>query len=102
MRTGIDKHTMVFFLGMQTFLLLEEDEGCTRTKRNGKYDKTNYKTDNAVCDDKANDGSTDSTCSPSDVATLESHKFERLLQSLEHGITYVLIFIADHRHDVSL
>ena len=38
-------------------------------------------------------GSTNGTCSPSDVASLESHKFKWLLESLEHGIAYVLIFV---------
>lgn len=30
---------------------------------------------------------------PGDVASLEPHKFKGLLETLEHGIAYVLIFV---------
>ena len=87
MRTSIDEHTMILLLGMQPLLLLEEDKGCTSTERNGKDEETRHK---AVGDDEAENGSTNGTGCPGDVATLKPHKFEGLLQSLEHGITDVL------------
>ena len=86
MRTGIDEHTMLFLLGMQPFLLFEEDEGGSRTEGNSMNYKTNHKAENAICYDKAEDGSTNGTGCPGDVASLESHKFKGLLETLEHGI----------------
>lgn len=100
MRTSIDEHTMLFLLGMQPFLLFEEDEGRSRTEGNSKNHKTNHKAENAICYDKAEDGSTNGTGCPGDVASLESHKFKGLLETLEHGIAYVLIFVYFSRHDV--
>lgn len=93
MRTSIDEHTMILLLGMQPLLLLEEDKGCTSTERNGKNEKPCYKTEDAVGDDESKDGSTNGTGCPGDVATLKSHKFKRLLQSLEHWITDVLSIV---------
>ena len=93
MRTSIDEHTMILFLGMQTLFLLEEDKGSTSTERNGKNEKPCYKTEDAVCDDEAKDGSTNGTGCPGDVATLKSHEFKGLLQSFEHGITDVLCIV---------
>ena len=93
MRTSIDEHTMILFLGMQTLFLLEEDKGSTSTERNGKNEKTCYKTEDAVGDDEAKDGSTNGTGSPGDIASLEPHEFKGLLEALEHGIAYVLIFV---------
>ena len=93
MRTSIDEHTMLFLLGMQPFLLFEKDESSSRTERNSKNHKTNHKAEDAICYDKAEDGSTNGTGSPGDVASLEPHKFKGLLETLEHGIAYVLIFV---------
>ena len=93
MRTSIDEHTMLFLLGMQPFLLLEEDESCSRTEGNSKNHKTNHKAKDAICYDEAEDGSTNGTGCPGDVASLEPHKFKGLLETLEHGIAYVLIFV---------
>ena len=91
MRTSIDEHTMILLLGMQPLLLLEEDKGCTSTERNGE--ETRYKAKDAVGDDEAQNGSANSTGCPGDVATLKPHKFEGLLQSLEHCITDVLSIV---------
>lgn len=93
MRTSIDEHTMLFLLGMQPFLLFEEDESSSRTEGNSKNYKTNQKAEDAICYDEAEDGSTNGTGCPGDVASLESHKFKGLLETLEHGIAYVLIFV---------
>ena len=93
MRTSIDEHTMILLLGMQPLLLLEEDKGCTSTERNGKDEETRYKAKDAVGDDEAKNGSTNGTGCPGDVASLEPHKFKGLLETLEHGIAYVLIFV---------
>ena len=93
MRTSIDEHTMILLLGMQSLLLLEEDKGCTSTERNGKDEEARYKAKDAVGDDEAENGSTNGTGCPGDVATLKPHKFEGLLQSLEHGITDVLSIV---------
>ena len=93
MRTSIDEHTMLFLLGMQPFLLFEEDEGGSRTEGNSKNHKTNHKAENAICYDKAENGSTNGTCGPSDVASLESHKFKWLLETFEYGIAHILIFV---------
>ena len=92
MRTSIDEHTMLFLLGMQPFLLFEEDERSSRTDGNSENHKTNHKAEDAICYDEAEDGSTNGTGCPGDVASLESHKFKGLLETLEHGIAYVLIF----------
>ena len=51
------------------------------------------KAKDAVGDDEAQNGSTNSTGCPGDVATLKPHKFKGLLQSLEHGITDVLSIV---------
>ena len=93
MRTSIDEHTMLLLLGMQPLFLLEEDEGSTSTERNGKDEETRYKAKDAVGDDEAQNGSANGTGCPGDVAALKSHKFKRLLQSLEHGITDVLSIV---------
>ena len=85
MRTSIDEHTMLFLLGMQPFLLFEEDEGGSRTEGNSKNHKTNHKAENAICYDKAEDGSTNGTGCPGDVASLESHKFKGFLETLNMG-----------------
>ena len=92
MRTSIDEHTMLL-LCVQTLFLFEEDKGRSRDERNSKNHETDNKTENAICYDKAEDGSTNGTCSPSDVASLESHKFKWLLETLEYGIAHVLIFV---------
>lgn len=84
---------MLFLLGMQPFLLFEEDESSSRTERNSKNHKTNHKAEDAICYDEAEDGSTNGTGCPGDVASLEPHKFKGLLETLEHGIAYVLIFV---------
>ena len=93
MRTSIDEHTMLFLLGMQPFLLFEEDESSSRTEGNSENHKTNHKAEDAICYDEAEDGSTNGTGCPGDVASLEPHKFKGLLETLEHGIAYVLIFV---------
>lgn len=84
---------MLFLLGMQPFFLFEEDESSSRTEGNSKNHKTNHKAEDAICYDEAEDGSTNGTGCPGDVASLESHKFKGLLETLEHGIAYVLIFV---------
>lgn len=76
---------MLFLLGMQSFLLFEEDEGSSRTKGNSKNHKTNHKAKDAICYDKAEDGSTNGTGCPCDVASLEPHKFKGLLEPLNMG-----------------
>lgn len=84
---------MVFLLGVQTFPLLEEDKGCTGTEGDCKNNKTCHKTEDAIHDDEAEDGSTDGTGGPGDVTSLESHELKWPLKSLEHGITNVLTVI---------
>ena len=101
MRTSIDEHTMLL-LCVQTLFLFEEDKGRSSAERNSKNHETDNKTENAICYDKAEDGSTNGTCSPSDVASLESHKFKWLLETLERGIAHVLIFVYFYWHDVFL
>ena len=93
---------MLLLLCVQTLLMLEEYKGCSSAERNSKNHETDNKTENAICYDKAEDGSTNGTCSPSDVASLESHKFKWLLETLEHGIAHVLIFVYFYWHDVFL
>ena len=66
---------------------------CTSIERNSKDKETHYKAKDAVGDDEAKNGSANSTGCPGDVATLKPHKFEGLLQSLEHGITDVLSIV---------
>ena len=93
MGTSIDEHNMILLLDMPPLLLPEEDKGCTSTERNGKDEETSYKAKDAVGDDEAKNGSANSTGCPGDIATLKPHKFEGLLQSLEHGITDVLSIV---------
>ena len=92
MRTSIDEHTMLL-LCVQILFLFEEDKSRSRAERNSKNHETDNKTENAICYDKAEDGSTNGTGCPGDVASLEPHKFKGLLETLEHGIAYVLIFV---------
>ena len=84
---------MLFLLGMPPFLLFEEDESSSRTEGNSKNHKTNHKAEDAICYDEAEDGSTNGTGCLGDVASLEPHKFKGLLETLEHGIAYVPIFV---------
>ena len=84
---------MLFLLGMQPFLLFEEDEGSSRTEGNCKNHKTNHKAENAICYDKAEDGSTNGTGSPGDIASLEPHEFKGLLESLEQWVIGVADFL---------
>lgn len=93
MRTSIDEHTMLLLLCVQSLLLFEEDKGSSRAERNSKNHETYYKTKDAICYDKAENGSTNGTCCPGDVTSLEPHKFKWLLEPLKHGIAYILIFV---------
>ena len=102
MRTSIDEHTMILLLGMQSLLLLEEDKGCTSTERNGKDEEARYKAKDAVGDDEAENGSTNGTGCPGDVATLKPHKFKGLLQSLEHWVANVFVVFCSCCHSVYL
>ena len=81
---------MILLLGMQPLLLLEEDKAGTSTERNGKNEETRHKAKDAVGDDEAKNGTAKSTGCAGDVATCKPHKYEGLLQTLEHGITDVL------------
>lgn len=81
---------MILLLGMQSFLLLEEDKGCTSGEGNSKNYQPSHKAKDAVHDDEAEDGSTYGTCRPGDVTSLYAHELKRLLQALEHRVTNVL------------
>ena len=90
MRTGIDEYSMILLLGMQSFLLLEEDKNCTRRERNSKNYQTCHKPKYAVHNDETKDRSTYGTSRPGDVTSLYAHELQRLLQALENWVTNVL------------
>jgi hypothetical protein len=93
---------MVFLLGVQSFLLFEENKNRTNTNGGNEGDESGNEPEEAIHDDKADDGSTYSTCCPCDVATLNAHELQRLLKSLEHGIAYVFAVIHTCCHDAFL
>jgi len=93
---------MVFLLGVQPLLLLEEDESRTRQEGNSEDYQASNEAKDAVHNDEAEDGSSNGDSRPSDVASLYSHEFERFLESLEHGITDVLAVFSLFCHVVSL
>ena len=76
---GIDEHATVLLLGVQPFLLLEEDEGRTRAEGGDEDNQTGHEPDEAVGEDEADDGSAHGTCRPVDVAALDAHELQRLL-----------------------
>lgn len=71
---------------MQPFFLLDEDKSRTCTQRKNQCNQTRKKSDQAVGHDEADNGSTDGTCCPIDVAALDSHELKRLLQPLEQRV----------------
>ena len=71
---------------MQPFFLLDEDKSRTCTQRKNQCNQTRKKSNQAVGHDEADNSSTDSTCCPIDVATLDSHELKRLLQPLEQRV----------------
>lgn len=71
---------------MQPFFLLDKDKSRTCTQRKNQCEQSRKKPDQAVGHDEADNGSTDGTCCPIDIAALDSHKFKRLLQSLEQRV----------------
>ena len=88
-RVSIDKYTMVFLFCVKTLLLLEEDKQCSSNRGDTKHSKTCQEAKHTVNDDESYDGSTNRTCSPSYVASLDSHKFKRLLKPLEYWVANV-------------
>ena len=94
--TRKNKHPFVVFLGVKTFLLLEEDEPYTGAQSNHKDDKSYKESNKAVAKDKTDDGCTCCGCRPVDVSPLNAHKFQWSLQATEYGILKVVAIC--HRH----
>ena len=94
---GIYEHTLVNLLGMKTPLLLgkDQDGSCTcNTRHNDEpCDESKQKVD----DDEPDYCTAYGSCSPEDVASLQSHELQRSLQPLEDreigkGVFYALFF----------
>ena len=71
---------------MQPFFLFDEDKSRTCTQRKNQCYQTRKKSDQAVGHDEADNGSTDGTYCPIDVAALDSHELKRFLQPLEQRV----------------
>ena len=93
---------MVFLLGVQSLLLLEEDENCTCQEGNSEDNQASHKAQEAIHDDEAKDGCSDGDSCPCDIASLYAHEFKRLLESLEHGVADVLAVFCLFCHVVHL
>ena len=90
---GIDKHSLVVLLGVQSFPLLEHDETCTRSDCHDQHYQSCNNTHQTVGGNEANDGSSCRGCCPIDVPPLYSHKFKGLLESLEQWVVGVADFL---------
>ena len=96
---GVDIHSLVAILGMQSLPLFEENEGSTCGNGKYKHHEPYNESQQTVSDDETHNGSTCSTCRPIDIASLESHEFKRFLQSLEHGeVRITFFFICVHNN----
>ena len=100
--TSVDKHTVVFFLCVQTFLLFEEDKACTRTERNSKNYQTSNESQDAVCNDEAKNGTANSASCPCNITPLDAHELQRFLKSLEHWVANVFVVFCPCCHSVCL
>ena len=90
---GIDKHSLVVLLGMQSFPLFEHDETCTRSDCHNQHYQSCNDTYQTVGDNEADDGSSCRGCCPIDVSPLYSHEFKGLLESLEQWVVGVADFL---------
>lgn len=90
---GIDKHSLVVLLGMQSLPLFEHDETCTRSDCHDQHDQSCNDTYQTVGGNEADDGSSCRGCCPIDVPPLYSHEFKGLLESLEQWVVGVADFL---------
>ena len=90
---GIDKHSLVVLLGMQSFPLFEHDETCTRSDCHDQHYQSCNDTYQTVGGNEADDGSSCRGCCPIDVPPLYSHEFKGLLESLEQWVIGVADFL---------
>ena len=90
---GIDKHSLVVLLGMQSFPLFEHDETCTRSDCHDQHYQSCNNTHQTVGGNEADDGSSCRGCCPIDVPPLYSHEFKGLLESLEQWVIGVADFL---------
>ena len=95
---GIDKHSLVVLLGMQSFPLLEHDETCTRSDCHDQHYQSCNDTHQTVGGNEANDGSSCRGCCPIDVPPLYSHEFKGFLESLEQWVVGVADFLLFSYH----
>ena len=96
---GVDIHSLVALLGMQSLPLFEENEGSTCGNGKYKHHEPYNESQQTVSDDETYNGSTCRTCRPIDIASLESHEFKRFLQSLEYGeVRIAFFFICVHNN----
>ena len=93
---GIDEDSFVCLLGMQSLALLHHDEGhaCAQCS-NGKHQSYDESC-NGVHYHEAQYANCCSDGCPSDVASLESHKLQWALQSLEHWVLSIGFFRLCH------
>ena len=90
---GIDKHSLVVLLGMQSLPLFEHDETCTRSDCHDQHDQSCNDTHQTVGGNEADDGSSCRGCCPIDIPPLYSHEFKGLLESLEQWVVGVADFL---------
>ena len=90
---GIDKHSLVVLLGMQSLPLLEHDETCTRSDCHDQHYQSCNNTHQTVGGNEADDGSSCRGCCPIDIPPLYSHEFKGLLESLEQWVIGVADFL---------
>ena len=90
---GIDKHSLVVLLGMQSLPLLEHDETYTRSDCHDQHYQSCNNTHQTVGGNEADDGSSCRGCCPIDIPPLYSHEFKGLLESLEQWVIGVADFL---------
>jgi len=96
--TGIDKYTLVNLLGMKAAFLLDEDQGSSHARDDDQDDESCNKPDEEICDNKADNGSSNGSCGPVDVASLQPHELKGFLQPLEYWVLgkHVLLILFCH------
>ena len=83
-------------LGVQTFLLLDEDECRTGAESNHENDQSYKESYETVAQDETDDGWTCCGCCPVDVSSLNTHEFQWSLKTTEYGVLSIVAIC--HRH----
>jgi hypothetical protein len=88
-----NEYTFVILLGMQAFLLPDEHKSSTATDNSDKHYQSDNETEETICNDETEDGTTDSCRSPVDVTSLQTHELKRLLQTSKDLKLCVLVHL---------